>query len=401
MDMKWTVGALTLLVGISGCIPVETTSDPNSQTAWFGSAVQDQSVARAFSPVGAPDETTSSPSQKAPSVGTPPSLPNRTTSVVSASMHPLGSWDEPPPIVHPPVLEESPVPRVRSSCAPTEPADATPVDSALPVPPGTSIALPPPGFETGSAKPLSRPIEPIKVASMNVRVRSTVDVSDSIPGHGKPGSPGVRIVDTAVRVVKSRRISFNFALSDVGPSGVSAVELWYTRDGKEWTMCEAVPKSPPYIVEVDEEGKYGFTLLARSGVGLGKRRPTPGDEPQIWVIVDGTKPDMQLMETTLLQSTRSPGLAIRWNASDKNFGPNPIALSYAGREDGPWQVISNHLPNTGQYVWSLPPNLPGQIYIRVEAVDLAGNVGQAQSTSPIVLDNSTPSVSILTVESGR
>ena len=166
-------------------------------------------------------------------------------------------------------------------------------------------------------------------------------------------------------------------------------------------MCEAPAKEPPYTVEVDEEGKYGFTLVARSGVGLCKRRPATGDEPQVWVIVDHTAPEVQLLETTPHQSSHSVDLSIHWSAGDKNFGPQPIALYYAEREDGPWQLVATKLPNTGHYVWSTPSSIPGQVFVRVEATDLAGNVSQAQSKAPIVLDRATPTAAILGIEAGR
>ena len=44
-------------------------------------------------------------------------------------------------------------------------------------------------------------------------------------------------------------------------------------------------------LQVSEEGLYGFTLVAHNGVGGGKEPPHAGDLPQIWVLVDQTKPD--------------------------------------------------------------------------------------------------------------
>src|SRR5205814_7780517 len=36
------------------------------------------------------------------------------------------------------------------------------------------------------------------------------------------------------RLVGSKRVSLNYELKEVGPSGVSQVELWYTQDGRSW-----------------------------------------------------------------------------------------------------------------------------------------------------------------------
>src|SRR5262249_2122697 len=69
------------------------------------------------------------------------------------------------------------------------------------------------------------------------------------------GVPGVRLVN-------SKRISFNFEFREVGKSGVSAVQVWMTRDnGKGWSKHsdknDPQPKVP-IVIDVAEEGLYGF-----------------------------------------------------------------------------------------------------------------------------------------------
>ena len=50
------------------------------------------------------------------------------------------------------------------------------------------------------------------------------------------------------------RLTADFEIKDVGPSGVSGVELWYTQDARDWRKYDAPPTAHAYIVEVDEEG---------------------------------------------------------------------------------------------------------------------------------------------------
>jgi hypothetical protein len=201
-----------------------------------------------------------------------------------------------------------------------------------------------------------------------------------------------------MRLVNTKLITLNFEVKDVGPSGVAAVDLWYTQDGKDWKKYEAPPQQKPYIIEVDEEGMYGFTLVARSGTGMSKDPPRPGDPPQVWVIVDLTRPVVQLQEMT---ASALPGggqnVSIRWKATDKNIARQAISLYYSEREDGPWKPIATNLENSGSYNWQLPANMPAQFLVRVEAVDMAGNLGRAQSPRPIMLDATRPEVSIVDV----
>jgi hypothetical protein len=92
-------------------------------------------------------------------------------------------------------------------------------------------------------------------------------------------------------------------------------------------------------------------------------------------------------------------LTITWTAHDKNMARDPITLSYADKADGDWKRFAEKLPNDGRYVWKMPTaDLPYQFHVKVEAIDLAGNVGEAITTDLVKVDLSTPKVRILNVE---
>jgi hypothetical protein len=211
----------------------------------------------------------------------------------------------------------------------------------------------------------------------------------------RPAHPiGVPIV----RLVNSKRITVNFEVKDVGRSGVAAVDLWYTRDCKTWHKHEGPPQGSNYVFQVPDEGMYGFTLVAHSGVGIAKDPPVSGEMPQLWVVVDLTKPKVQMLNVTPAPTGKERSLTIRWKASDPNLGRHPITLSYAEKDAGPWSPIANNLENTGSYVWTPPPTAPAKVILRVEATDLAGNIGQATYNQGILLDYSKPRVEIVDAE---
>jgi hypothetical protein len=213
------------------------------------------------------------------------------------------------------------------------------------------------------------------------------------PGNPPPAQP-------AMRYVNNKRINLNYKLDDVGPSG-AIVELWYTRDGRNWQKySEDKNPQPPYIVDVHDEGVYGFTLVVRSGVGIGDKPPQVGDPPQIWVEVDLTKPQVRLLNVDVGRGIDAGNMTITWTATDKNMARQPITLSYAEQPDGPWTTIASTLDNTGRYVWRMPPTgVPFKMLVRVEAVDKAGNIGSAITTEHVKVDLSRPKVSILDVGS--
>jgi hypothetical protein len=219
-------------------------------------------------------------------------------------------------------------------------------------------------------------------------------------GAGFMSATGPGAASDNIRMVNSKRISLNYEVQDVGPSGISLVELWYTRDGRNWQKYRDYPnQQPPLVFEVQDEGLYGFTLIVRSGVGLGERPPQVGDPPQAWVKVDLTNPVVRLLGAEVGRGNEAGNLTITWSATDENLGRQPVTLSYAEQAEGTWTPIAANLENTGRYVWKMPPTgVPYRFLVRVEAADRAGNVGRDQTANPVIVDLAKPRASILKVE---
>jgi hypothetical protein len=212
------------------------------------------------------------------------------------------------------------------------------------------------------------------------------------------------------RFVNSKRVVMSCELHEVGPSGVSLVELWYTQDARSWSKgpeFRLVPgdeKDKQSITfDVLSEGLYGITLVARSGVGLGDRPPQVGDRPQTWIEVDTTKPVVKQLSVVVGTGIDKGKVTIAWDAKDKNLTREPITISYGKTPDGTtWQPIATKLANNGRYVWTLPgDNVPYQFYVKVEAIDQAGNIGEAITPELVKVDLATPKVRILNIEPSK
>jgi hypothetical protein len=223
---------------------------------------------------------------------------------------------------------------------------------------------------------------------------------------GDPPAPGVSTLDPYRRFLNSKTIVLNYEIKEKGPSGVSGIELWATEDGRSWSKLQ-LPKladptfQGPLTFEVPREGVYGFTLIARSGVGLSERPPQVGDKPQIWIEVDLTKPVVELQSVLVGEGENKGRLSLGWTAKDKNLGKTPITLSYSTQNTGPWTAFAENLPNTGHYIWTMPKNnMPWQFYLKVEAADLAGNVGEAITPGLVKVDLAQPKASIIDVQAG-
>jgi hypothetical protein len=214
------------------------------------------------------------------------------------------------------------------------------------------------------------------------------------------------------RMINSNRITLDYEVARLGPSGVGSVELYVTRDeGRTWQPIGGEPTAAPpaasevggptaslrrsLTVEVPEDGVYGFTMVVKSGAGLGKPPPQAGDPPQLLVEVDRTPPQAWLYPLRA-DGARRDALVFAWKAADRNLAVNPITLQWARQPGGPWETIgAPELPNSGQYVWQVPVNVPAQVYLRLVVRDTAGNTGVAETPQPVLVDLSEPEVRIL------
>jgi hypothetical protein len=213
-----------------------------------------------------------------------------------------------------------------------------------------------------------------------------------------PTDPQLRLLPPGERpkMINTRMFELDYDLESVGPSGVSRVELWGTRDGgRTWRMFAVDDDNrSPISVSVDEEGIYGFRIVATSGAGLSQDPPKSGDLPSIWVGVDLTKPLAHIISADLGKGKDDGQLIINWEASDKMLADRPVTLAFSQNPSGPWTTIATGLENTGRYNWTIDSRVPPLIYLRLEVRDEAGNLSIDDCKAPIALDQVRPTAKI-------
>lgn len=205
-----------------------------------------------------------------------------------------------------------------------------------------------------------------------------------------------------IRMVNSRQFNIAYKLQDVGPSGVSSVEMYITRDdGATWHRYGEDPdRVSPFSVVVPDEGQYGMNLLVRSGVGLAADPPQPGDKPSILIQVDQTAPMIELLPIEQGQGATANNLLIRWRTHEEHPAEKPVFLYYAISRQGPWQPIALGMDDIGQFAWSVSPNVPTKFFLRLEIRDSAGNVARVETPDPLMVDLSRPTADIVDIEAG-
>lgn len=208
------------------------------------------------------------------------------------------------------------------------------------------------------------------------------------PASGGSAGPGALLVG-------SPRFKLQYAVDDAGPNGPATVELWVTRDGgRSWhRQTEDPDRASPIDVDLAGEGTFGISLVARSAAGLGDQPPSDGEPPRSWVEVDTTPPTVQLDPVQVGSGVNSGKVAITWRATDLHMTPRSVSLFWRPDEPGAsWQPLVEGQENSGQYIWTVPPNVPTRFHIRVEAADSVGHRGYAETTDsrPVMVDRSRP-----------
>lgn len=233
-------------------------------------------------------------------------------------------------------------------------------------------------------------------ASRYLRVKpgQTQSVASPVP---QPPPPPSR-----AQMVNTKSLRLNYDLADVGKSNVSKIQVWATQDTQTWKLLKEEPtssSSSAIQVQVDKDGRWGFKLIAKSGVGKGEPPPERGAQPDFWVEIDEIKPTVQIKSAEPSGTPENGLITIKWTADDKHLADRPITISYADVVSQQWTIIANGLSNDGVYVWAIPPGLEHhQVLLKVEAADQAGNIGSDQTKAPVITDLSIPKVRIKNVE---
>ncbi len=216
------------------------------------------------------------------------------------------------------------------------------------------------------------------------------------PGGSPRESTGPTLGNGQPRMVNTTMFELEYTIDSIGPSGIARVELWGTRDGgKTWASFGTDDDTQsPVMANVPAEGMYGFRVVVQSGVGLGGEPPASGTVPDLWVVVDLTRPEVHLLSARQSAGNDAGKLLISWEANDRMLASRPVALFYSQTDGGPWTTIATDLENTGQYAWNVPASVPDELFLRIEVRDAAGNLGICESREPIRLDRQRPNVRI-------
>ncbi len=184
---------------------------------------------------------------------------------------------------------------------------------------------------------------------------------------------------------KSRTFSLDYSVEALGGNALSEVELWGTEDnGRTWEKWGSDPdRVSPFDVKVGNDGLFGFRMVLVGPGGSVLGNPKPGDDADAWIRVDSELPQCKITRALYGVGSEAGMLVIDYNCSDSDLADEGITLSWSSTVDGPWTPFASAIKNTGLYLWKADASLPSRVFLKLEAVDKAGNTGVHRMDLPI------------------
>jgi hypothetical protein len=270
-------------------------------------------------------------------------------------------------------------------------------EAPSPMPAATNPIMPTPPaptpFEAQAGPPALAPLRSATDPAPKPNVAPPIPDVTAPPTTTTHGSPA------KVEHVRDRQVAIDFDIDRRGPSGIKRIEVYVTQDdGQSWfKYSETLNTAPPLQLDLPpRDGLYGFSMVLYSGVGQSEGPPRPGVEPQFRLLVDRTLPQVMLYEP-VLDPNQPNSLIVRYKAADANLMSDSITLYWKSRPDQPWQPLTAGSPRpSAQFAgvqecsWTLPPDVPNSVYLRVTARDQAGNVGEFVTRDAVTVDLNKP-----------
>ena len=190
----------------------------------------------------------------------------------------------------------------------------------------------------------------------------------------------------------SRAFSLDYAIDNDPGAPIANIELWGTTDsGITWDRWGTDPdRESPFDIEVASEGLFGFKMVIVGANGLAGRRPLPTDKADAWILVDTAIPKARILSALNGKGSEAGTVVIEYQAIDDHFPERPISIYYAESPKGPWIPATQGARNNGRFVWTTDPSLPEKVFLRLDAVDSAGNAGTHVLDLPVDVQGSAP-----------
>jgi hypothetical protein len=269
-----------------------------------------------------------------------------------------------------------------SYLTPTSPGQLAKSRTELELPPATAEEIPAPGPQIS---PLARnrelTLEPDSVVdhlqpAASANREAAQKEKSAEPNEGGFGQPFY---------CRARTFSLDYSVEALGGNSLSDVELWGSEDnGHTWQKWGTDPdRVSPFDVKVANDGLFGFRMVIVGAGGTVLGTPRPGDDADAWIRIDTERPQCKITRAVYGVGNEAGMLVVDYSCSDADLSEQGISLAWSPNLEGPWTEVASGLQNTGLYLWKADPGLPSRVYLKLEVVDKAGNIGVHRLDLPI------------------
>jgi hypothetical protein len=221
---------------------------------------------------------------------------------------------------------------------------------------------------------------------------STQVLVDSIAPSGRITGPAVTAnneIDVAVNV------------NDAGPSGLSSVQLWMSRDdGATWVEGPMITETPMKSIHVkaSNDGYYRLALVSIDQAGNSSALPRGKADDQFIMLVDSVKPVISLPSANGITDADKAGPTARraYKAGDRvqvqfiikevKLADNPVSIYLQTDPAKGWTELGKNLPADAAFRFELPKIATKNARLKITAVDVAGNLGEAVAAETFSID---------------
>lgn len=256
---------------------------------------------------------------------------------------------------------------------------------------------------------------PVPTADLDIPIRGPAPMGGPMPRLDPPPMPAMPTITlppplppggppaaepAPVPLVNTRAVALDFEVTKSGPSKVTAVELWTTRDGgATWAKTDRMAGcASPFRTRLGSDGEYGFRLVMESESGMRSPEPKAGEKPDLRLVLDTTPPSLDGLAIGPMGGSPD-NVRIQWEMFDAHLDAKGVRIEYStdGRTWHPAGLDSNgpHQVRGGDFriwmaVWKVPPGLPHRVMLRVTARDQAGNEATAELPKQVSIDLVAP-----------
>jgi hypothetical protein len=222
------------------------------------------------------------------------------------------------------------------------------------------------------------------------------------------GNPDDFPVQPQIEYANTRSLTVESRLTRVTRSGVKSANLWMNEGKGAWHFEKSQPLDItaatidplvkiPYDVKAD--GLYGFIVIPVNGAGGKQDDPKRDDPPQFLIEVDTVRPVVKVTGHKVSPGGAvGPRVELDWTATDKNLMTEPVLIEYS-EDKLDWKPVhAGKLSNAGRYAWEVEDKNLWKFFVRVRAVDKAGNTGEALYEKEITVDTDVPAARIEKVQ---